>query len=278
MTLVAVETNRQQTNNRDNQSGTREFLVYENDESQPQPTLQQAVSSTGIRLFTADQTPVLGRLIPIEVNVATDLEAFGKFKVTWKYGLEDDLGGGDTSPGDPGFIDFSITQRPVAIDVYRISTENTPIQADGTNSIRQDIAGESVDSNGEPITKFVSQQELSITVRSESFDNIPISTSLNMLGTRNGSEYLGAAAGFLVYTGLSVQRDGVNSYNTTLNFVFDEEAHRRQVPQRDINGTIIPESQGTAANPMNRAKYVHLEQPFPKLTNFAALGVPNPVR
>jgi hypothetical protein len=277
MTLVAVETNRQQTNNRDNQSGTREFLVYENDESQPQPTMQQAVSSTGIRLFTADQTPVLGRLIPIEVNVSTDLEAFGKFKVSWKYGLEDDAGGGDTSPGDPGFIDFSITQRPVAIDIYRVSTANTPIEAAGTDSVRTDIAGESVDSNGDPVTKFVNQQELSITVRSESFANIPISTSLNMLGTRNEFGYLGAAAGYLVYTGLTVQRDGVNSYNTTLNFVFDEEAHRRQVPQRDLNGTIIPKSTGTSSNPMNRAKHVHLEQPFPRVTNFALLGVPDPV-
>tara|TARA_Y100001938_G_scaffold147324_1_gene228254 strand:- start:1126 stop:1953 length:828 start_codon:yes stop_codon:yes gene_type:complete len=275
MTLQAVETSRQQTNNRDNQSGTREFLVFEDDESQPQPTLQQAVSSTGVRLFTRDQTPVLGRLIPIEVNVSTDLEAFGKFKVNWKYGLED--GGFDTSPGDPDFIDFSITQRPVAIDIFRVNTTNTPINAPGTDSVRTDIGGESVDSNGDPITKFVNQQELSITVRSESFLNIPIATSFNMLGTRNSLGYLGAAAGFLVYTGLSVQRDGVNSYNTTLNFVFDEEAHRRQVPQRDLNGTIIPKSTGTSSNPMNRAKHVHLEQPFPRVTNFADLGIPSPI-
>lgn len=118
MTLVAVETSRQQTNNRDNQSGTREFLVYENDESQPQPTLQQAIGSTGVRLFRRDDTPVLGRLVPIEVNVSTDLEAFGKFKVAFKYGLEE--GGFDTSPGDPDFIDFSISQRPVAVDTYRV--------------------------------------------------------------------------------------------------------------------------------------------------------------
>ena len=81
MTLVAVETSRQQTNNRDNQSGSREFLVYENDESQPQPTLQQAIGSTGVRLFRRDDNPVLGRLVPIEVNVSTDLEAFGKFMI-----------------------------------------------------------------------------------------------------------------------------------------------------------------------------------------------------
>ena len=271
MTLVAVETSRQQTNNRDNQSGTREFLVYENDESQPQPTLQQAVSSTGIRLFTKDQTSVLGRLIPIEVNVTTDLEAFGKFKVTWKYGLEE--GGFDTSPGDPDFVDFSITQRPVAVDTYRVGG----IVAPGTGNVQVDIEGIAVDSAGDPVTRFVNQQELSITVRSESFSNIPISTSLNTLGKRNISPYLGAPAGYLLYTGLSVQRDGVDSYNTTLNFVYDEDAHRRQVPQRDVNGTIIPENRGTEADPKIRAKIVHMIQPFPDLVAFENLGVPNPV-
>lgn len=271
MTLVAVETSRQQTNNRDNQSGTREFLVYENDESQPQPTLQQAVSSTGIRLFTRDQTPVLGRLIPIEVNVSTDLEAFGKFKVSWKYGLEE--GGFDTTPGDPDFIDFSITQRPVSVDTYRVGDINTT----GTDSIQQDILGEKVDSNGDPVTRFVNQQELSITVRSESFSNIPIATSLATLGKRNSTEYLGAPAGYLLYTGLSVQRDGVDSYNTTLNFVYDEDAHRRQVPQRDVNGTIIPVNDGSDDAPKMRAKFVHLIQPFPETTNFNSLGVPSPV-
>ena len=275
MTLVAVETSRQQTNSRDNQSGTREFLVYENDESQPQPTLQQAVSSTGIRLFTRDETPVLGRLIPIEVNVATDLEAFGKFKVSWKYGLEE--GGFDTTPGDPDFIDFSITQRPVAVDTYRVAALNDPIVAPGTGNVQVDIAGIAVDSAGDPVTRFINQQELSITVRSESFNNIPISKSLDLLGSRNISPYLGAPAGYLLYTGLSVQRDGVDSYNTTLNFVYDEDAHRRQVPQRDVNGTIIPENRGTSEDPKIRAKIVHMIQPFPDLKLFENLGVPNPV-
>tara|TARA_R100001510_G_C7650576_1_gene208107 strand:+ start:939 stop:1766 length:828 start_codon:yes stop_codon:yes gene_type:complete len=275
MTLQAVETSRQQTNNRDNQSGTREFLVFEDDESQPQPTLQQAVSSTGVRLFTRDQTPVLGRLIPLEVNVSTDLEAFGKFKVNWKYGLED--GGFDTSPGDPSFIDFSISQRPVAVDTFRVAALNDPIVAPGTGNVQVDIGGIGVDSAGDPVTRFVNQQELSVTVRSESFNNIPIALSLNFLGKRNLSPYLGAQAGFLLYTGLSVQRDGVDSYNTTLNFVFDEDAHRRQVPQRDVNGTIIPENKGTSSEPKIRAKTVHMIQPFPELVNFQNLGVPNPV-
>ena len=151
------------------------------------------------------------------------------------------------------------------------------IVAPGTGNVQVDIGGIAVDSAGDPVTRFVNQQELSITVRSESFSNIPISTSLNTLGKRNLSPYLGAPAGYLLYTGLSVQRDGVDSYNTTLNFVYDEDAHRRQVPQRDVNGTIIPENKGTSSEPKIRAKTVHMIQPFPDLVLFENLGVPNPV-
>ena len=105
MTLQAVEVSRQFTNSSDAQTGTREFLVFEDDQSQDQPTLQQAISATGIKLFKRDTNPVLGRLIPLEVNVQTDLEAVGKFKVSWRYGLEEITETG-TEPGDPDFIDF----------------------------------------------------------------------------------------------------------------------------------------------------------------------------
>ena len=273
MTLQAVEVSRQQTKSSDAQTGTREFLVFEDDQSQDQPTLQQAISATGIKLFRRDTNPVLGRLIPLEVNVQTDLEAVGKFKVSWRYGLEEITETG-TEPGDPDFIDFSISQRPVAVDTYRIQPE---LNDAGTESILQDIEGQSVDSGGEPLTTFVRQQDLQLTVRSESFDNIPISTSLGMLSSRNSVAFLGAAPGFLLSTGLSVQRDGVNSYNTTLTFTFDEMAHRRQVPIRDVNGDIPPKNVGTSSEPNQVAKTVHLIQPFPFTSDFNDLGIPNPV-
>ena len=273
MTLKAVEVSRQQTNSSDAQTGTREFLVFEDDQTQSQPSLQQAISATGIKLFRRDSVPVLGRLIPLEVNVQTDLEAVGKFKVSWKYGLEEITETG-TEPGDPDFIDFSISQKPVAVDTYRIQPE---LNTAGTGSILEDIAGQSVDSCGEPLTTFVRQQDLQLTVRSESFDNIPIATSLGMLSTRNSEAFLGAAPGFLLYTGLSVQREGVNSYNTTLTFVFDELAHRRQVPIRDVNGDIPPLNVGTSSKPNHVAKTVHLIQPFPFTSDFNDLGIPNPV-
>lgn len=272
MTLQAVEVSRTQTNTTDNPSGTREFLVFDDDTSADTASLNKAISATGIRLFRRDKNPVLGRLIPLEVTVSTDLEGPNKFKVSWKYGL-DVVTDVETEPGDPSFIDFSITQRPVPIDTYRDRTADNS----GTGNILTDIAGESLDTGGDPLTTFVNQQDLSITIRTESFAEIPISTSLGLLGKRNKTPFFGAAAGFLLYTGLSVQRDGVNSYNSTLTFTFDEFAHRRQVPLKDPDGVVIPKNNGTTGEPDFAAKTVHLKQPFPNVAEFSLLGLPNPV-
>ena len=272
MTLQAVEVSRTQTSSTDNPSGTREFLVFDDDTSSEPVSLQQAITKTGIKLYKRDRVPVLGRLIPLEVSVSTDLEGHNKFKVSWKYGLDIVTDQG-SEPGDPSFVDFSITQRPVPVDTYRDRTADNS----GTASILTDIGGESLDTGGDPLTSFVNQQDLSITVRSESFAEIPVSTSLGLLGKRNTSAFFGAQAGFLLYTGLSVQRDGVNSYNTTLTFTFDEFAHRRQVPLKDPDGVVIPKNNGTTGEPDFAAKTVHLKQPFPETAEFANLGLPNPI-
>jgi hypothetical protein len=272
MTLQSVEVSRTQTNTTDNPSGSREFLVFDDDPSAPAVSLQAAISKTGVKLFKRDKSPVLGRLIPLEVSVSTDLEGPNKFKVSWKYGL-DVVTDSTSEPGDPSFVDFSITQRPVPVDTYRDRTADNS----GTGSILTDIAGESLDTGGDPLTTFVNQQDLSITVRSESFSDIPVSTSLGLLGKRNKTPFFGASAGFLLYTGLSVQRDGVNSYNTTLTFTFDEFAHRRQVPLKDPDGVLIPKNNGTSGEPDFAAKTVHLKQPFPATAEFSTLNLPNPI-
>lgn len=272
MTLQAVEVSRTQTNSTDNPTGTREFLVFDDDPSADAVSLNQAISKTGIKLFKRDRAPVLGRLIPLEVSVSTDLEGPNKFKVSWKYGL-DIVGDTSSDPGEPGFIDFSITQRPVGIDTYRDRTASNA----GTENIDIDIAGEPIDSGGDPVTSFVYQQDLSITQRYESFADIPVGASLVTVGKRNTGIFLGAAAGFLLYTGMSVSRDGVNSYNATFTFTYDEFAHRRQVPMKDADGVVITENKGTTDAPEFKAKTVHLKQPFPLTADFGLLGVVNPL-
>lgn len=275
MGLVASEISRTLTQGSDEPSGQREFLVYEDDSLAPAPTLKQAVGATGVRLYNQDDPPVLGNLLPLEYNVKTDLEGPNKFIVTWKYGLETiQPDTDDNNPGDPDFIDFSIVQRPVAVDTWRAGVFTTT----GTDSIETDIGGTAVDSAGEPITTFITQQDLQIQVRSTSFDNIPIGTSLALLGTRNSQAFFGAQPGYLLYTGLSTQRDGVNSYNTTLTFTFDSQAHRRQQPQRSSTGEVIQEIKNEGEDNQRRAATtVHLIQPFTFTADFTALGVPSPI-
>jgi hypothetical protein len=273
MALVASEISRTLNQGTDEPTGQREFLVYEDDSLGPAPSLKQAVFATGVRLYVQDNPPVLANLLPLEYNVKTDLEGPNKFIVTWKYGL-DTITVPDINPGDPEFIDFSIVQRPVAVDVWRTGN----FLQGGTDSIEQNIGGDQVDAAGEPVTAFITQQDLQIQVRSTEFENIPIGTSLSFLGKRNSSEFFGAPAGYLLYTGLSTQRDGINSYNTTLTFTYDSLAHRRQVPQRESTGEVETELLNANQSTEKRvAAVVHLVQPFPDKVNFENLGVPNPL-
>jgi hypothetical protein len=270
MGLVASEISRTLTQGTDEPTGQREFLVYEDDSLAPAPSLKQAVGATGVRLFVQDDPQVLANLLPLEYNVKTDLEGPNKFIVTWKYGL-DTITVPDTNPGDPEFIDFSIEQRPVAVDVWRTGD----FLQFGTDSIEVDIGGDEVDAAGEPVTAFITQQDLQIQVRSTQFSNIPIGTSLSFLGKRNATAFFGAPAGYLLYTGLSTQRDGVNSYNTT---TYDSLAHRRQVPQRESTGEVETELLNeNESNEKRVAAVVHLVQPFPDKVSFENLGVPNPL-
>ena len=273
MGLVASEISRTLTQGTDEPTGQREFLVYEDDSLAPDPSLKQAVGATGVRLFVQDDPQVLANLLPLEYNVKTDLEGPNKFIVTWKYGL-DTITVPDTNPGDPEFIDFSIEQRPVAVDVWRTGN----FSQTGTDTIEEDIGGNEVDAAGEPVTAFITQQDLQIQVRSTQFSNIPISTSLSLLGKRNLNSFFGAAPGYLLYTGLSTQRDGVNSYNTTMTFTYDSLAHRRQVPQRESTGEVETELLNeNESNEKRVAAVVHLVQPFPEKVSFQELGVPNPL-
>lgn len=273
MALVASEIGRTLTQGRDEPTGQREFLVHEDDLTAEAPTITQAVQATGVRLYTQDNPAVLGNLLPLEFSVKTDLEGPNKFVVTFKYGL-DTITGPDINPGDPEFVDFSIVQRPVAVDVWRTGD----FSQEGTGSIETNIGGDSVDAAGEPVTAFISQQDLQIQVRSTEFSNIPVGTSLAFLGKRNSRAFFGAPKGYLLYTGLSTQRDGVNSYNTTMTFTYDSLAHRRQVPQRESTGEVETEllNEGEAGE-KRVATNVHLIQPFPDEVNFENLGVPNPL-
>lgn len=272
MTLEAFEQSRGFEQGTDGRSGTREFLVVENDSTvTTQPEMDQVIRSTGVQLRVPDSDPVLGNLIPISVSVRTAGDKQIQYFVSFKYGSES-LASFDTGtfPGDPNFVAFNLSQRPLALDAWRSRQDNVPDIFDGLDI---DIGGAKLDEAGEPITIFIYQQELELKVRYEKFSDIPLKESLSLVSSRNNIPYLGAEQGYLLYTGMSVSRDELNSYNASFNFVWDEYKHRRQVPKRDQNGDIIlvEDSSGVFT-----AEKVMLRQPFGYQTSFQRLGLPDP--
>ena len=277
MTLVAFEQSRGFDRDTDGQSGTRSFLVVEQDSTvTTQPSIDQVIRATGVKLYRqdisiGDSPPPLGNLVPLSVNVRSESDAQIQYTVEFKYGL-DSLIPDDESPDDPGFVSFTLSQRPVAVDLFRADDGSLRIVGDGS-----DIEGEPVDEAGIPLTAFVIQQDLELSVRYESFDRVPNISSLYLVSKRNSTPFLGAASGNLLFTGMSVTRDGVNSYRAGFTFTWDQWQHMRQVPGRDQNGT-IPTKDTFVIDDRHHAENVFYKQPFPDTENFQLLGIPDPTR
>lgn len=276
MTLVAYEQSRGYDRDTDGQSGTRTFLVVEDDATvTTQPSLDQVIRSTGVRLYIQDNpvggsAPPLGNLIPLAVNVRSESDALIQYSVEFKYGL-DSLIPDEESPDDPNFVSFTLSQRPVAVDLYR-SDDGSLIIEEG-----QEIQGEPVDEAGIPLTAFVIQQDLELSVRYPSFDRVPNISSLYLVAKRNSTPFLGAESGTLLFTGMSVSRDGVSSYRASFTFTWDQWRHMRQVPERDQNAT-IPTKNTFTVDDRHHAEKVFYKQPFADFENFNLLGIPDPTR
>ena len=269
MTLVAYEKSRSFDQGTDGQSGTRTFLVVEDDSTvTTQPSINQVLRTTGVRLYTQDNPtggdpPPLGNLIPLSVTVRSETDALIQYTVDYKYGPET-LTGATPAPGDPEFVTFTQSTRPVAIDIWR---------TDEDLNQNSDVEGIPVDEAGLPLTSFIRQTDLEINVRYENYNDIPSFQSL--VGRRNSTTYMGVSPGYILFTGMTVARDGVNSYRATYTFTYDELKHMRQVPARDQNGTVITSDRFTIDD-RQHADIVVYKQPFPRTTNFGLLGIPVP--
>ena len=275
MTLEAFEQSRGFEQGTDGRSGTREFLVVENDSTvTAQPSMGQVIRSTGVRLYVPDLDPVLGNLIPLSVSVRTQGDKQIQYLVSFKYGLET-VGSDDTTddPSAPSFVAFNISQKPIAFDLWRASDFTFPPDE------FTDIGGTPMDNAGEPVTAFITQQELELQVRYENFADVPNLDSLSSVGKRNFTNYLGAEPGRLLFTGMSLSRDGINSYNASFTFVWDQFFHQRQVPKRDQNGDpILKEDPNSPSGETHYvAETVMFKDPFPDVIDFHLLGLPDPV-
>lgn len=119
-----------------------------------------------------------------------------------------------------------------------------------------DIEGTPVDAAGVPVSVIRRQQELTLT---ETVSEPDFGKYGEYRFLRNSRTFLGAKPGFVVYRGCSVRRTGIEVYQVSHQFVYDEWAHLIQQPFVNQNGEPYLISDGNK----KRARKVYWIQPFP---------------
>ena len=157
---------------------------------------------------------------------------------------------------DATFLQYSASVGGTFIDVWRRGANYNG----GTQS-SSDIGGTKVDSQGEPVSVFLTQATITKVRR---YTTIPWSTIWSAIGCRNSAGYEGAAAGKLLFKGVSVSTVAAGVYEVSYEMMSDDDFHMRQVPTREADGKVKRDSDGKAVE-------VKLIQPFASTTPFATL-------
>ena len=157
---------------------------------------------------------------------------------------------------DATFLQYSASVGGTFIDVWRRGAN----YSGGTQS-GSDIGGTKVDSQGEPVSVFLTQATITKVRR---YETIPWSAIWSAIGSRNSVGYEGAAAGKLLFKGVSVSTVAAGVYEVSYEMMSDDDYHMRQVPTREADGKVKRDSDGKAIE-------VKLIQPFASTTPFATL-------
>lgn len=161
-----------------------------------------------------------------------------------------------TQVTDATFLQYSASVGGTFIDVWRRGANYNS----GTQT-SNDIGGTKVDSQGEPVSVFLTQATITKVRR---YTTIPWSAIWNACGTRNDAGYEGADAGKLLFKGVSVSTVAAGVYEVSYEMMSDGDYHMRQIPTREADGKVKRDSDG-------KANEVKLIQPFPTLSSFYGL-------
>ena len=157
---------------------------------------------------------------------------------------------------DATFLQYSASVGGTFIDVWRRGANYN-----GGTATTSDIGGTKVDSQGEPVSIFLTQATINKVRR---YTTIPWSTIWGTVGNRNNALYEGATAGKLLFKGVSVSTVAAGVYEVSYELMSDNDFHMRQIPTREADGKIKRDTDGKAIE-------VKLIQPFPTTSDFAAL-------
>lgn len=178
--------------------------------------------------------------------------------------------------GQQGFTAVELSVQGEPVDVWRVGA-TLPTGGNIENPPDTDIGGTKVDSGGEPISTFVN-------IARVTYRNVVVgrpTVPLSAINTRNSASYsVGAysfAAKTLLFTGCSVSRVGVSTYEIVYTFAYDANYHLRQIPGRfpDTRDVKVGALTDTCLNPPTSsdtgyALCVYWRQPFPTTGAFAS--------
>ena len=176
---------------------------------------------------------------------------------------DDDVGedgvGDDVSEEERLFTGFSINTTMALVDAWE-SDMTFPANGDQGGDGGYEITdGTVVHDGGEPITATVPTATIAIS-ETVTATTLYLHDTQNLAGKRNSNSFYGFAVGTVLFTGVSVQRQTENTWDVTYNFAWDKWYHMRMVPNRDTDGNIDFETDGTLK--------VYLKQPFPETISF----------
>ncbi len=253
MTITLKDVATSATHSNDNSSLTLEYLLIDD----------AGATITKTQAFAA--LPALGSTITQESetlsvqsrSVEAVQDSAGKL---WRGTVAYQANSSTTS-----FVALDMNSSLTVVDVWRVGATapgnlNAPSESD--------IGGTAVDSRGTPIGIPIAVQELTVTnYRS---DNNSANIIL-ALGKRNSATWLGAPAGYVLFTGATARRIGPSKYEVQYKFVYDSLAHLRQVCGKDADGDAFL---GTAnADGHANASKVYWRQPFPTSYAFGTMGI-----
>lgn len=240
-------------------TASRSFVVYNSD--QTELTITDAIRAEDMpRKY--DPHPQLGSIYATSYDLQK-VEGLWGYEVTWNYAPLDSTDQ-EEQPGEAGYEEFSMEIAVQYRDAWR--TDGTvaitmPGSGDPTTS---DIAGDPVDTGGEPISQAILVQVASFSKIVQGFPSLSASRAL--IGKRNDAAFLGAPIGTLVYAGARVERTDVSLYRVSHSLHFDQLFHLHQVPKREADGN--PELDDDL-----NANEILYRQPFPKKGGFGSLGI-----
>jgi len=296
MTMVWEQTSRTGSYDRGKWTGSTTFLIYnDNGNSLTVHDIRNSASTAGTLDFGAGNETTMEALMSFTGATYTPVQDGSDKYWTGVHSFEASttidgvaVEGQDVlQEKQVGFTSIEVNAQANIVDVWRTGATLPTTDALKTAPSLIDIAGNKVDSAGDPISHI--QGVLNISVRNVVIGRPDYLLFANTIGNRNSvaftfgastvaSQNLVCPIGTLVFDGATSSRIGPNQYEVNFSFTLDTVTyHLKQVPLRNGDGSVVPAqvSPGTVvsvSNPWHAAK-VYWKQPFPNTSAFSLLGV-----